>query len=56
MTRNERAVLYVLHEAQKEFGDRRVPTVTLYGRVCELVDISVNEFQTIVARMAGPSK
>ena len=35
LTREERVVLYVLHETQKERGGRDVPTVMLWGRVCE---------------------
>ncbi len=53
LTRKERAILYCLQEAQKEFSNRSVPTITLYGRVCELVDISPDEFQTILSRMVG---
>jgi hypothetical protein len=33
-----------------------VPTVMLYGRVVELVDISQQEFQTILARMVGMTR
>ena len=55
LNRKERAILYCLHQAQKEFGDRNVPTVTLYGRVVEYVDISEEEFQTILNRMVGLS-
>jgi hypothetical protein len=35
LTREERVVLYVLHETQKERGDRNVPTAMVWGRVCE---------------------
>lgn len=53
LTRKERAILYCLHQSQKEFGGRNVPTITLYGRVLELVDISELEFQTILQRFTG---
>ena len=33
LTRQERVVLYVLDQAQKERGDRNVPTAMLWGRV-----------------------
>lgn len=56
LTRKERAILYCLHETQKEMGGRNVPTIMLYGRVCELVDMSQNEFQTILARFTGLTK
>lgn len=53
LTRKERAILYCLHEAQKEFPGRNVPTILLYGRVVELVDISEYEFQSILSRLVG---
>jgi hypothetical protein len=46
-------VLYCLREAQREFNDRNVPTITLYGRVLEKVDMSQAEFQSILTRMVG---
>lgn len=54
LNRKERAILYCLYTSQKEFGDRNVPTITLYGRVLELVDMSQEEFQSILNRFAGP--
>ena len=53
LTRKERMVLYCLREAQREFNDRNVPTITLYGRVLEKVDMSQAEFQSILTRMVG---
>ena len=53
LTKKERVILYCLHEAQKEFVGRNVPTALLYGRVIEHLDISQNEFQRILSRMAG---
>lgn len=49
----ERVILYCLHEAQKEFPNRNVPTALLYGRVVEQMDMSENEFQSILSRIAG---
>jgi len=43
----------VLHQAKADFGERRVPTATIYGRVVEYVDVSVEEFQRELARMTG---
>ena len=40
LTRTERIILYVLHETQRELNGRNVPTVMLYGRVLEYVNIS----------------
>lgn len=51
LTRVERAVLYVLRETQREFGGRNVPTATLYGRVLEHVDLSVEELQNCLQRL-----
>ena len=53
LTKKERVILYCLHETQKEFGNRSVPTITLYGRVIEKIDISQEEFQQILNRMVG---
>jgi len=56
LNKKERAILYCLQQTQKEFGDRNVPTILLYGRVLELVDISQHEFQSILSRFAGLTK
>lgn len=57
LTRIERVILYELHKAKTDFGDRYVPTATLYGRVVEHVNISVEEFQRTLARLVGgPSR
>lgn len=53
LNKKERMILYALHEAQKEFPGRNVPTITLYGRVVELIDISQEEFQHILSRLTG---
>ena len=53
LTRIERIVLYVLHQTQRELGDRNVPTAMLYGRVVEHVNISVQEFQAVLQRLIG---
>lgn len=53
LTKKERAIMYCLQQAQQERGGRNVPTVMLYGRVVELVDISPEEFQTILSRFVG---
>lgn len=53
LTRIERVTLYCLLQAQKEFPGRNVPTILLYGRVVEHVDIDQQEFQSILSRMAG---
>ncbi len=56
LTKKERIILYCLHETQKEFGDRSVPTFTLYGRVVEKIDISQEEFQHILNRLVGGTR
>lgn len=55
LTRKERAVLYCLKKTQEELGGRNVPTIMLYGRVVELVDIGPDEFQHILNRFTGLS-
>lgn len=53
LTEVERTILFVMHEARKEFGDRSVPTVLLFGRVQELLDLSWEEFQKSLGRFSG---
>jgi hypothetical protein len=50
LTREERVVLHVLHETQKERGDRNVPTAMLWGRVCEHFYISPEDLSAVLAR------
>jgi hypothetical protein len=56
LIKKERAILYCLQQAQQELGGRNVPTIMLYGRVSELVDIGKEEFQTILSRLVGMTK
>lgn len=49
-TKKERIVLKCLHDLQNERKGRNVPTIMLYGRVLELIDISEDEFQAILNR------
>ncbi|HEY2736487.1 MAG TPA: hypothetical protein VGI70_20950 [Polyangiales bacterium] len=53
LTRVERVILWVMHQARAEFGERYVSTALLYGRVVEHVDIGREEFQRILARLGG---
>lgn len=53
LTRLQRVILYVLHTAKEDFGERRVPTATIYGRVVEYMDVGVDEFQRELSRMTG---
>ncbi|MFN3162710.1 MAG: hypothetical protein ACE37N_04330 [Pseudohongiellaceae bacterium] len=53
LNKKERIILYCLLETQKEFNNRNVPTITLYGRVVEHIDISEDEFQHILSRLTG---
>ena len=53
LNRKERVVLYCLMQTQKEFKERNVPTITLYGRVLEHIDIGEAEFQHILAKRVG---
>jgi hypothetical protein len=53
LTRRERVVLYVLHQIQKERGDRHVPTAMLWGRVCEHFYISPEELSVMLARLGA---
>lgn len=51
LTRTERIILYVLQETQRELNGRNVPTVMLYGRVVEYVDISEAELHVYLDRL-----
>jgi len=53
LTREERIVLYVLHETQRERGGRNVPTAMLWGRVCEHFYISPEELSALLARLGA---
>jgi hypothetical protein len=53
LTGRERIVLYVLHEAQKECGDRNVPTAMLWGRVCEHFYIRPEDLSAMLARLGA---
>jgi hypothetical protein len=53
LTRLERVILWQLGLTQKERAGRDVPTAMLYGRVVEHVDVSVAEFQSVLARLTG---
>ena len=53
LTRRERIVLYLLHQAQQERGDRNVPTTMLWGRVCEHFYISSEELSLMLVRLGA---
>ena len=53
LTREERVVLYVLREIQKERGGRNVPTAMLWGRVCEHFYIDPPELSAMLARLGA---
>jgi hypothetical protein len=55
LTRKERIVLDCIARIQKERSDRNVPTAMLYGRVLEYVDMSVDELQAILQKLANKS-
>lgn len=51
LNRRERVILTCLQEAQKELNGRNVPTLMLYGRVVEKMDMSKEEFQSVLNRL-----
>ena len=53
LTREERVVLWVLSETQKERGGRNVPTTMLWGRVCEHFYISPEALSAMLARLGA---
>jgi len=53
LTHEERVVLQVLHEAQKERNGRNVPTAMLWGRVCEHFYITPEDLSAMLARLGA---
>ena len=53
LTREQRVVLYVLSELQKERGDADVPTPLLWGRVCEYFYISPERLSELLAQLGA---
>jgi hypothetical protein len=53
LTRLERVILVELSRVQAERGGASVPTVMLYGRVVERIDVSADEFQAVLSRLVG---
>lgn len=51
LTRLERIILWQLREAERERGGASVPTTMLYGRVCEHISVSVEEFQRVLQKL-----
>jgi hypothetical protein len=52
LTRTERLVLAALAGLQRERGGRSVPSVELWGRVVEQLNLSQAELQAVLARLA----
>lgn len=53
LSRKERIVLLCIDAVQKELGNKSAPTAMVYGRVVEMVDMTEDEFQAILARFVG---
>ena len=53
LSHRERIVLWCLCELQKEHGDRQIATGLLYGSVVEHVNMSIEEMESILARLVG---
>lgn len=53
LTREERIVLHVLNETQKECGNRYVPTAMLWGRICEHFYIAPEDLSAMLARLGA---
>lgn len=56
LTRVQRVVLRELHKAQRELDREFVPTVLLYGRVVEHLDLSVDDFQVVLQSLGVADK
>jgi len=53
LTRIERVVLWQLRELVQERGGRAASSAQLYGRVVEHVNLTPDELQRVLARLAG---
>jgi hypothetical protein len=53
LTREQRVVLHVLSQLQRERGDRNVPTALLWGRVCEHFYISPEDLSEMLAQLGA---
>jgi hypothetical protein len=53
LTRLERIILAVLEETKQKFGGGSVPTITLYGRVLEHINVGQAEFHSALERLIG---
>lgn len=54
LNHTERTVLFCLHEAEREFRGRNVPTAVLYGRVIEQgVNLTPEQLSEILARLGA---
>lgn len=51
LARLQRVILYELHRLQKERPGRNIPTLQLYGRVAEHLDIGMQEFQEVLSEL-----
>lgn len=53
MTRLDRIVLDELRRAAAELGRESVPTILLYGRVVERIDVSMADLQAALQRLGA---
>lgn len=53
LTRLQRVILVELQKLQNERGGRSAPTLMLYGRVLETIDVSKEEFQAALRSLMG---
>ncbi len=51
LTSKERIILYCLHQLQLELNKEYVPTIMLYGRISEFINISEHELQATLIRI-----
>ena len=53
LDRRQRVVLWALHRLRAELGRERVPTVMLYGRVVEHLDMSEAELNRVLQSLGA---
>ena len=47
LNEQERTILFCLHQLQHELDREFVPSIMLYGRVCEILNISEADFMNV---------
>lgn len=56
LTELERVVLFELYDLRKEYGERFIPTILLWGRVVEKLDCSQSDVQRVLTSLSAKGR